>query len=389
MTARIFYDKALSANGLPIPSEQVALDVTVGTGTVVPLISVNSQEKLEQYNFDPATYAQKSGTLTEGRVVTVGPGGVLETDEGLTRGKTGGVTRSLIAGDGTNAFAYMAANALDAGSSYFSLRKGGVQRAALVLDGSNYLHILCADSYGETYDYPISFPITPGGAVTLGGVGATKRNVVFTRNLYSGSTQRISDVGRADFSSLYVSALAGGGVRPTLADNAGMVYATDAATFRGTIGAMKRYLYNSISSGASVSGTTEQTIATLTFDSALLPNGGDKPVVLDFSALITNNHGASVPSYLYIKLAGNIVYTFALPNNGTNQSKRVNGKVYIGRVYSSYAFILIEGVSTDGAIFSSASPSITFSGNLDIVISGKSGNGLDEVTLYRYALTDS
>lgn len=88
---------------------------------------------------------------------------------------------------------------------------------------------------GTSRNTALRIPRTTATAVNAGGSGGQPWN--FTGGVWTGGTQRISSAGRFDMTSVYNSAWAGGGVRPLLTDNAGMGYATDAATFRSAIGA--------------------------------------------------------------------------------------------------------------------------------------------------------
>lgn len=91
------------------------------------------------------------------------------------------------------------------------------------------------DDSGNARNTALSIPRTTATAVKAGGSGGQPWN--FTGGVWTGGTPRVSAAGRFDATSLYNSAWAGGGIRPLLTDNAGMGYATDAATFRTAIGA--------------------------------------------------------------------------------------------------------------------------------------------------------
>lgn len=91
---------------------------------------------------------------------------------------------------------------------------------------------------GTPRNTALRIPRATASAVNAGGSGGQPWN--FTGAVWTGGSPRISAAGRFDATSLYNSAWAGGGVRPLLTDNAGMGYATDAATFRTTISAQPR-----------------------------------------------------------------------------------------------------------------------------------------------------
>lgn len=96
--------------------------------------------------------------------------------------------------------------------------------------------IVTRNDDGNARNTALRIPRTTATAVNAGGSGGQPWN--FTGGIWTGGTQCISSAGRFDATSLYNSAWAGSGVRPLLTDNAGMGYATDAATFRSRIGAI-------------------------------------------------------------------------------------------------------------------------------------------------------
>lgn len=182
------------------------------------------------------TFAQgiQDSTQTAGRLTYATTGGRLAGDAGLLFSQTGGVTDSLIVGDGSVNPRIIINGANSVNSSLY-LQGNGFNRWGFIrVANSNVLLIRAHDAAGAAIDSPININNSAGGLITLGGAG---RDVSLTGGLQIGGARRISSAGRFDATSLYNSAWGGSGIRPLLTDNAGMGYATDAATFRGAIGA--------------------------------------------------------------------------------------------------------------------------------------------------------
>jgi len=172
-----------------------------------------------------------ASNITEGQIVLGGASGVLKSESGLRYANS-----FLTVGDATGS-ALVFVDGAPSGNSGMFLQAGGITRWSHLRVATSQSWILRAhDALGATIDSPISITNAAGGGIILGG--STARPVRLTGILLdAGGVQRMSAAGRIDASSLYNSAWGGSGIRPLLTDNAGMGYATDAATFRGAIGA--------------------------------------------------------------------------------------------------------------------------------------------------------
>lgn len=172
-----------------------------------------------------------ASNITEGQIVLGGASGVLKSESGLRYANS-----FLTVGDATGS-ALVFVDGAPSGNSGMFLQAGGITRWSHLRVATSQLWTLRAhDALGATIDSPISITNAAGGEIILGG--STARPVRLTGILRdAGGVQRMSEAGRIDASSLYNSAWGGSGIRPLLTDNAGMGYATDAATFRGAIGA--------------------------------------------------------------------------------------------------------------------------------------------------------
>jgi hypothetical protein len=137
------------------------------------------------------------GTLTNGRITRATTNGALTDDAGLTTIQTGSITRSVIVGNGTTTYAYVASDSAVAGYSMFVLRQNTVERAGVIVDTSQVFRIRAYDSAGTQIDDPIGFALASGSDITIGGGAGTTRKVVFTNAISIGATYGIVGVTNA------------------------------------------------------------------------------------------------------------------------------------------------------------------------------------------------
>lgn len=136
-------------------------------------------------------------SLTAGRVIRASTNGVLTDDAGLTTIQTGSITRSVIVGNGTTTYAYVASDSAVAGYSMFVLRQNTVDRAGVIVDTTQVFRIRAYDSAGTQIDDPIGFALASGSDITIGGAGTATRKAVFTNAISISATYGIVGVTNA------------------------------------------------------------------------------------------------------------------------------------------------------------------------------------------------
>lgn len=210
-----------------------------------------------------------ASNITEGQIVLGGASGVLKSESGLRYANS-----FLTVGDATGS-ALVFVDGAPSGNSGMFLQAGGITRWGHLRVATSQSWILRAhDALGATIDSPISIINAAGGEIILGG--STARPVRLTGILRdAGGVQRMSEAGRIDASSLYNSAWGGSGIRPLLTDNAGMGYATDAATFRATLGVQASLGYTPVNkAGDTMTGPLVVGGAGIGYTPSLMSDGG-------------------------------------------------------------------------------------------------------------------